>query len=75
MSITFHKMPTASPPIFLEEMEKGKEKDETFLNSTMEVEITLFSEIWISMLIMCNYVLKARKMANRSEYDDYIRKS
>jgi len=55
-------------------MEKGKEKDEPFLNSTMEVEISFFFEIWISML-MCNGMLRARKMANCSEYDDDTRKS
>lgn len=65
------------PPnlIFLEEMEKGKEKGESFLNSTMEVEMCFFSEIWIYTLTMCNGMLRARKMANYSEYDDDTRKS
>lgn len=31
--------------IFLEEMEKRKEKDKTSLNSTTEEEISFFSEI------------------------------
>lgn len=61
-------------PIFLEEMEKGKEKDKTSLNSTTEEEISFFSEIWISML-MCNGMLRARKTANCPEYDDDTRES
>lgn len=64
-----------NPHIFLEEMEKKKDKDETFLNSAAVVEINFFSEIQISMLIMCNGMLRARKMANCSEYDDDTRKS
>ena len=62
-------MQNKTPNIFLDEMEEGKEKDETFLNSAMEVETSLFSELWISML-MCNGMLRARKMANCSENDD-----
>lgn len=54
----------------LEDIGKEKKKAETYLNSIMTAEISFFSAVQISMLIMCNAVLRAKKKGKFFEHYD-----